>query len=85
MLQRGRKARGNPQLPGQSPALFGGLKMKMKQHYETEAYLSDAGYYVIKQAGWPDEEVTVLLSKEQARRIRDDLSAKLREDWEQET
>lgn len=58
--------------------------MKLKQHYETEAYISESGYYVIKQSKWPDEDAVVLLSKEQARRIRDDITRQLREDWDHE-
>lgn len=56
--------------------------MKLKPHHETDTYLSDAGYYVIKQIDWQGEEVTVLFSKDQARRIRDDITEKLRENWE---
>lgn len=58
--------------------------MKLKQHYETEAYVSAGGYYAIKQEDWRGEEMLVLLSKEQARRIRDDITAMLREDWIEE-
>lgn len=58
--------------------------MKLKQHYETEAYVSAGGYYAIKQEDWQGVEMLVLLSKEQARRIRDDITAMLREDWIEE-
>lgn len=58
--------------------------MNLKQHYETETYVSIQGYYVIKQIDWEGDEVVVLLSKEQARKIRDDITAQLREDWEAE-
>lgn len=58
--------------------------MNLKQHYETDTYVSSAGYYVIKQIDWEGDEVVVLLSKEQARKIRDDITAQLREDWEAE-
>ena len=56
--------------------------MKLNPHYETETYVSILGYYVIKQIDWEGDEVVVLLSKEQARKIRDDITAQLREDWE---
>lgn len=58
--------------------------MNLKPHYETETYVSIQGYYVIKQIDWEGDEVVVLLSKEQSRKIRDDITAQLREDWEAE-
>ena len=58
--------------------------MKLKQHYETETFVSQAGYYVINQTGFHDQEYKVLLTRDQARRIRDDITAQLRQDWEEE-
>jgi len=44
--------------------------MKLKQTFETETYISEGGYYAIKQ----DDEAIVLLSPEQLRLLIADMS-----------
>lgn len=61
-----------------------GNKMKLKQSYETDVYISQAGYYVIDQSGeqWAGK---VLLTREQVKLIADDMRLQIQhDDWEDE-
>lgn len=61
-----------------------GIKMKLKQSYETDVYISQGGYYVIDQSGyqWAGK---VLLTREQVKLIVDDMRLQLQhDDWEDE-
>ena len=50
-------------------AFFVGKNMKLKQSYETEVYLSNAGYFCIKQEDAVHPECLVLLSPGQMEAI----------------
>lgn len=48
--------------------------MKLKETYQTEAYISDGGYYVIRQPDpLGDRDMVVLLSPDQLRAIMPDM------------
>lgn len=55
------------------PAFRGFLlesQMKLKSTYETECYISESGYYVIKQSDpFVSEEMRILLSPQQMQHI----------------
>jgi hypothetical protein len=45
------------------------LQLNFNRSYETAIYVSDAGYIVIKQSDWPNEDQQVLLAPDQARKL----------------
>lgn len=49
------------------------MKLHLSQAYETEIYVSDGAYVCIKQSSYPDPDVIVLLSLEQAKKLLDAL------------
>lgn len=51
--------------------------MKLKASYETEAYLSQGGYYAIKQLDWDGREQVILLTPAQLEAISEDMKAAL--------
>ena len=57
--------------------------MKLMKSYATEVYVSNAGYLAITQVGdYGDEDVMILLSKEQARAVQAEIAELLKiEDW----
>lgn len=61
-----------------------GVKMKLKKSYETDLFISRAGYYVIDQTA--DEfGGKVLLTRDQVNQIVKDMEMQLtHDDWEEE-
>lgn len=51
--------------------------MKLTKAYETETYISDGGYYCIRQEEWPDGEAVVLLTPAQMRQVIQDMERML--------
>lgn len=45
------------------------MEMILKQSHETEVYLSETGYLVIKQSDWTQEENMIFLSPDQAAQL----------------
>lgn len=56
--------------------------MKIKASFETETYVSEGGYYVIKQENSEQDQQTVLLTPPQLRLIMKDMRKALSDtDW----
>jgi hypothetical protein len=58
--------------------------MKIKVQYETEAYISEGGYFCIKQDVWGEDHL-VMLSRDQCRLLAAELAkAAKNKDWWQD-
>ena len=53
--------------------------MKLQFAYETETFLNDGGYYVIKQTDDVGQESFTVLTREQCKLIQEDMLAELSE------
>lgn len=53
--------------------------LKMLCSIETEIYISDVGYLCITQKDYPNNDTTIVLSREQALMLKDFLPALLEE------
>ena len=53
--------------------------LKMLNSYQTEFYISDAGYLCIKQYDYLHEDSTIILSREQALILKDNFDELLKE------
>lgn len=49
------------------------MQLKFLAQYQTEVYVSDGGYIVIKQDNYPEDEQRISLSPSQARSIFENL------------
>lgn len=47
--------------------------MKLKPEYETECYITEDGYYLIKQPNPIDDDAVVLLTKSQVEKVISDM------------
>lgn len=53
--------------------------LKMLNALTTEFYVSDVGYLCIKQHDYPEEPMTIILSREQALMLKDHFDVLLKE------
>ena len=59
--------------------------MKLKASIETEAFISEAGYYTLKQANYLDEVQVVSLTPTQMRQVISDMESYLQDvSWYQD-